>query len=278
MPYKILNYLEIQGLTFRVLLVFLSGLFSLALQAQVNLINKPGYIKVPSAEWEKQPTFTFNSGFLPKENTVNRRFFYEKGIHYNFRAGITKYLEVSINFIYHLERPKSIRGIGDRQMDARLLIKRELKFWPAISVILAAPFGANYANAYNALSFTKNFNLLKSTNLQITGGYGLPYYVGKPFNKSSFGFYKKSEIQNVYLNGFFGGFSWKPVPWAGIMADYDTRDVNAGLWVGYKDRVGVQYHLYGLKNSGGNVYLKVPLGFESRELRRYRKSQKNGAY
>ena len=238
--------------------------------SQVNLLGKPGYVMVPSAEWESEQGFTLFAGYLPVESTINTSsYFNYDGIYYGGRVGLTSFLEVSLNITYHFGKERV--GIGDRQMDARLRLRKESKNFPAVAVILSVPVESNNLIAYNALSLTKNFRLLGKTTLQLTGGYGSTYFLGTPYGRS-LDFYPKRDVGNRYLNGFFGGMSWKPVPWLGILADYDSRALNAGLWLGYKDRVGVQLYGYGMKHFGGSAYLRIPLNQESRELRRYRKS------
>lgn len=256
----------------RGLACFIPALFLFVVEssAQLNILGKPGYIKIPSAQWEKQPSFSFSAGYLPIENTINSSsYFNYDGFYYGFRLGVTDYLELSLNVTYHLEKERI--GFGDRQMDARLLLKRETKKWPGVAVIVSLPIESNHLISYNAISLTKSFQVVGKTRLELTGGYGLPYYFGITYKKP-LGFHPKKDVQNEYLNGFFGGLSWKPVSWAGIMADYDSRDINAGLWLGYKDILGVQYYLFGLAHTGGNVYLKLPLSFKSRELRRAKKA------
>lgn len=238
--------------------------------SQVNLLGKPGYVLVPSAEWESEPGFTLFAGYLPIESTINTSsFFNYNGLYYGGRVGITSFLEVSLNITYHFEKERV--GIGDRQMDARFRLLKESKHLPAVALILSIPVESNNLIAYNSISLTKNFQILGKTTLQLTGGYGSPYFLGTPYGRS-LDFYLKRDVGNEYLNGFFGGMSWKPRSWLGLLADYDTRDFNAGLWLGYKDRVGVQLYLYGMENPGGSAYFRLPLNQEFRELRRYKKS------
>ncbi len=245
-------------------------LFVTASFSQVNILGKPGYILVPSAEWDKKPGFTMFAGYLPIENTINTStFFNYDGLYYGGRVGLTSFLEVSLNITYHFEKERV--GVGDRQMDARFLLKRESKNLPAVAIILSVPLESNNLIAYNAISLTKNLRILGQTTLQLTGGYGSPYFLGTPYDRS-LDFYPKLDVGNEYLNGFFGGMSWKPWSWLGFMADYDSRDFNAGLWIGYKDRLGMQLNLYGMENLGGTAYLRIPLNQEQRELRKYRKS------
>jgi hypothetical protein len=256
-----------RGKALGILTLFLWGTSA---NAQVNILGKPGYIKVPSAQFDKEASASFHIGFLPIERGISsHRLFKSDGVYYSSRVGITDYLELSLNFTYHLKKERV--GLGDRQLYSRVRLNRESKYWPSIAVIFSIPIESNNLTAYNALTLTKTFSLFEKTRLELTGGYGLPYYFGIPYNKS-LGFYPKKNVKNEYLNGFFGGLSWKPVSWLGILADYDTRDFNLGLWMGYRDRVGVQYYLYGLENSGGTFYLKFPLNFKSRELRRFQKN------
>jgi hypothetical protein len=233
-------------------------------------MGKPGYVLVPSAEWEPDPGFSLFAGYLPVASTINSSIYFNyDGLYYGGRVGLTSFLEVSLNLTFHLQ--KDFVGIGERQADVRFLLKKESKYLPAVALILSAPVKSNNLIAYNALSLTKNLRLRGKSTLQLTGGYGSPYFLGTPYGRS-LGFYPKREVGNEYLNGFFGGMSWKPWSWLGLLADYDSRDFNAGIWLGYKDRVGVQLHLYGMENLGGSAYFRIPLKQEHRELRRYRKS------
>ena len=137
-------------------------LFMVEAHAQTNILGKPGYIKVPSAQFDSIPTFSFNGAYLPIESTISTSsFFNYDGFYYSSRLGLTDYLEITLNVTYHLE--KEMIGIGDRQMDARLLLKRESRYWPSIAAIVSLPIESNNLIAYNAVSLTKNFKVFSTT-------------------------------------------------------------------------------------------------------------------
>ncbi|UJH89860.1 YjbH domain-containing protein [Antarcticibacterium sp. 1MA-6-2] len=118
-----------------------------------------------------------------------------------------------------------------KQLDFRFRLLREKKYIPAIVLGWTPPGSVSPVMAHDYLVVTKNF-LTGIGNFQVTGGYGSPFVIRK--NSQQEDFLKSLELREKsdykhgnYLTGFFGGLSYMPVSFGGIMLEYDTRTFNA---------------------------------------------------
>ncbi|WP_200980041.1 YjbH domain-containing protein [Echinicola sp. 20G] len=254
----------------------------LALRAQVNMLGKSGYMTTPSAVWNAERNLGFSFGYVPyayaqtyvpkgggisEVNTTN---------FYSVRAGIVEFLEVNFTLTYRPKIPDKV-GVGDRHFDFRFHLFKERRLFPSVVLVLTAPGSSDPKLSQDYLVASKTF---KSNYGDFSGsiGYGLPYYYGRKAGDYSenapYRFRKKTEFGNHYLNGFFCGASYRPIDWGGVMVEYNTSTVNAGIFVEVKNWLSLNAYTFEGKELGFNVSMQFPLDFKPKELRQYEKTRK----
>jgi hypothetical protein len=209
--------------------------------AQVNLSGKPGLMFTPSAVETEDGLLRLGYNYNPIRYGLRGRNRNPERILYANLTVLPR-LEVNINFLQMISTSthKVKQGIGDRQLDLRYLILKEKKHRPSLAVVLTTPFTIDGAMLTHALVATKNVAVSKDLNLEVSAGYGSPYYLYRDESNlknssilSNFTWQKKSEdrYKNHYLQGPFGGAALRYRKWAGIMAEYDSKHINAGAFV-----------------------------------------------
>lgn len=246
--------------------------------AQVNVMGKPGHIMTPSAYWQEGKHFGASFAYIPAPYAINRfmgTLEHTENI-YSFRLALTDFIEVNLNITRIPALSDSI-GIGDRHLDVRIMLLREKKRWPALSLILSPPGSRAPHISHDVLVASKKFDTATAGQVSLTAGYGLPFYLERASKGSGskiwdkYPLKRKSESGNNYLNGFFGAVLWHPWEFLGFMIEHDSRSLNAGAVVKVKDWLLLQGHSYEGKKAGFSVAIQVPLDYEPKELRSYDK-------
>jgi hypothetical protein len=209
-------------------------------QAQVNLSGKPGLIFTPSAVETADGLFRFGYNYNPVKYALRRRGRNPERILY---ANITilKRLEINASLLQMIstDQYKVREAIGDRQLDIRYLILKEKAKRPSLALVLTTPFTIDGAMLTHALVATKNFQVQRDLKLEVSAGYGSPYYLyrdeGNLTNSnmlSNFKWQKKSEdrYKNHYLQGPFGGAVLHYKNLGGVMAEWDSKHLNVSAY------------------------------------------------
>lgn len=267
-PFNTLNFFL--NISFLLSLLY----FSQEANSQVNIMGKPGYINIPSADWyEEQPLgFSFNHLPGPYNMYGNEK----TGVNfYNVRATFTSFFEVNLSLAHRPGRARiNNLGVGDRQFDFRVRLLSEKEYFPAIVIGLTPPgIEAPYLS-HDYLVASKN---IKSGfgNFTFSGGYGFPYVLRRR-EEAEFYFHvyfsKKSIlIQNNYLSGFFGGVSYKPFDFGGLLFEYDSNTFNAGAFIKPFNWLILQGTTYEGKEWGFSAAFNFSLDHSPYSLKNYEK-------
>ena len=135
--------------------------------------------------------------------------------------------------------PFSEKGIGDRQLDVKYMVHREKQHLPALAVIMTAPFGIDYANPTYTLVTTKQFRVGRHLQLQASAGYEAPFFVKRNVANlqnrdflEGFTLQKKRDVKTYRtLSGAYGGLQVNYRKRLGIMVEWDTQKINAGVYL-----------------------------------------------
>lgn len=255
-----------------------SILTSPTLQAQQNVLGKPGYIFTPKGQWSDQPKVSFGMVSIPQAHAINHFMgaFHDE-LMYHAAVDITDFLRVNLNMTYLPEVDRI--GIGDRHLDfsVRLWKERSGQWIPDVSVFFTLPQLSSPADylSYQALVLTKSVPLHAKMSLTGSVGYGIPFfYVGvegldKDRQPLLSGFARKERINNFYLNGLFGAVQLSYLQKGGLMLEHDGRAFHAGGYVHlWKEKLSVQINAYGLETLGYGLHFTLPLDVRPREYRR----------
>lgn len=266
-------------LSFLLLLMTIKGAVG-----QVNLSGKPGLLFTPSAVETEEGLFRFGYNYNPIDYALRGRHKNPERILY---ANITilPRLEVNINFLQKINTSTSKvkEALGDRQLDLRYLILKEKKNRPSLAVVLTTPFTIDGAMLTHALIATKNVAVHKDMNLEISAGYGSPYYLYRKESNlqnstllSNLKWQKKSEdrYKNHYLQGPFGGAALRYKKWGGVMVEYDSKHINAGAFVTLFKRWTIQAGLLNGDQVMFGTSYAVSLLKPSKKIQKLRDEQK----
>jgi hypothetical protein len=246
------------------------------LLAQINILGKPGYILTPASRWdEEKPQGIIGLAYIPQEYAVNlfmNRYYDELMMHAT--VDLTPFLRFTFNLTYLPEIPERI-GVGDRHIDLSIRLWKERKVLPSLTLIFTPPIGVADFLSYNLAVASKQIGWAGRKQLEFSAGYGLKY---RYFNASMAssrglkpGFYSRMDWNDHYLNGFFAGAKFMPIPWMGFTSEFDTRDFNGGVFLTIAKKLTLQLTAYGFDRIGGMFHLQLPLTYKPRELRRYGK-------
>lgn len=223
-----------------VLLSFLLLLYASETFSQVNNSGKPGLIFTPNAVAVDDGLFRFGYNYVPIDYSLRRRHRNPERVLFATVTVLPR-LELNVNLLQPIstDKRKVKSGIGDRQLDLRYLILKEKKYAPSLAVIITTPFTIDGAMLTHALVATKSFQLSSDFKLEANVGYGSPYYLYRDEKNSAnssilsnFKWQHKSddEYHNHYLQGPFGGALLRYKNWGGIMAEYDSQNINVGAF------------------------------------------------
>jgi len=222
------------------LLVLMACLSIKFADAQVNLSGKPGLIYTPNAVESPDGQFRFGYNYNPIKYALRGRGRNPERIIYA-NVTILSRLEINVNLLQMISTDKSKvkEALGDRQLDLRYLILKEKKNQPSLAIVITTPFTIDGAMLTHALVTTKNFQLSPALKLETSIGYGSPYYLYRDVSNlsnsgmlSGFSWQKKSEdrYKNHYLEGPFGGAVLHFKNIGGVMAEYDSNNINVGFY------------------------------------------------
>lgn len=186
-----------------------------------QLIGTRGLMNIPSAEMNPSGTFEGGVNFLQKKMMVDV-YDYNTGLYYiNFTP--FSFVEVTFRETLRKTRKSSTdKKMGYHQQDRSTTLRLrpikevEGKWWPNIVIgvndIYSDHGNSEYAAVYGVV--TKNFH---------TGGIDIGAILG----------YAHPIDDGVTYDGVFGGISLAPASLDNmkIMAEYDTRGINAGASV-----------------------------------------------
>ena len=255
---------------------FLFYLFILSCQlcvGQVNFLGKPGYIAIPSAEIEEDRPLGLSFSYLPDAYSIFNSPGDRNIVHfYNARLGFTSFMEMNLSIAHRPLMSEQI-GVGDRQLDFRFRLLRERKYLPALLLGWTPPGSTSPVMAHDYLVATKNF-ITGFGKFSVSGGYGSPYIFKKEEGGDALDLEVLKKIdffEGKYLTGFFGGISYEPVAYGGVLLEYDTQTINAGLYLKPLPWIVLQGYSYEGREFAFTVAAHFPLNFAPRALRRYEK-------
>lgn len=254
-------------------LPLLCGFVSSLCMGQVNFLGKPGYIATPSAEWNDDRPLGLSFSYLPDEYSIFNTAGDRNIVHfYNARGTFTSFMEVNLSIAHRPLMSEKI-GVGDRQLDFRFRLLRERKYLPAIVLGWTPPGSVSPVLAHDYLVATKNINT-GFGKFSISGGYGSPYIIKRKNGGDALDLeiLKKIDFfEGEYLTGFFGGLTYQPFSYGGVMLEYDTQTINAGFYLKPLPWIILQGYTYEGKEPAFSVAANFPLNFAPRTLRRYEK-------
>jgi hypothetical protein len=235
--HKLKNLSHWKGSVALSFLLLFNGFSSIA---QVNNSGKPGLIFTPSALETEEGLFRFGYTYVPIDYALRARNRNPERVVYA-NVTILKRLEITASLLKVIStKERKVReAIGDRQLDLRYLILREKSNRPSLAVVLTTPFTIDGAMLTHALIATKNFRLSENLKLEGSVGYGSPYYLyrneGNLTSSSILSNYKwqkksKDRYKNHYLEGPFGGAALHYRSIGGVMAEYDSQNINIGAY------------------------------------------------
>lgn len=240
---------------------------------QVNFLGKPGYIATPSAEWMEERPLGLSFSYLPDEYSIFNTPGDRNIVHfYNARMTFASFMEMNVS-IAHRPLMSDKIGVGDRQLDFRFRLIKEKKYFPAIVLGWTPPGSVSPVMAHDYVVATKNF-YTGFGRISLSGGYGSPYIIKRKSGGDALDLevMKKIDFQGgKYLTGFFGGITYEPFSFAGVMLEYDTQTLNAGAYLKPLPWLLLQGHTFEGKEFGFSVSGNFPLNFAPRVLRRYEK-------
>ncbi|WP_232224016.1 YjbH domain-containing protein [Gillisia sp. CAL575] len=246
------------------------------IQAQVNIMGKPGYMTTPSADWMEGKPLGFTFSYVPNEYSLFKSALDKNTINfYNVRASLTSFMEVNLSIAYRPEISDKI-GVGDRQLDFRFRLLKEKEIWPSIVLGWTPPGSRLPILAHDYLVLTKNVQAIGG-NWKFSAGFGSPYVFTRKGNEDNT-FWKSLKVQdrkeiygNDYLYGFFSAVSYSPFKYGGLMLEYDSKTLNAGAYFALKDWLYLQAYTFEGKKIGFTTSLNFSLDFGPKTLRRYEK-------
>lgn len=242
----------------------------LVVNAQYNVLGKPGFILAPSAS-EIKESLSLGITYMPQNIVFRGDRASPEGEHvYHAGVSLTEFFQVNLNITYSIDQPRN--GIGDRHIDFRIQLLKERKIFPALVIIAVPPGASTNFLAHNALIAGKQF---AAGLVEVSAGYGLPYNIGGravTVASSPLEIYDKRDKGYWYLIGGFAGVAAKPSEWLRLSAEITNRGPAAGIGLNYKKILQGQLNWLGASRFGYSVQTTIRLNREPTELRKARKS------
>ncbi|WP_439583463.1 YjbH domain-containing protein [Dyadobacter bucti] len=208
--------------------------------AQTNISGKAGLIYTPAARCTEDGNVEIGGHFFPRDygfGTDNRN----PGRVIYMNLTVLPRFDININMLqlFSTDEKPVKQGLGDRQLDFRYLILKEKAKQPSLAVIMSTPTSISPTLLTHALVATKNVKITEIINAEISAGYGSPYHIyRKGSTLENYGlfanmvFEKKNKYRRHkhYLEGPFGGVSLQVRKKYGLMLEYDSKNINAGVY------------------------------------------------
>ncbi|WP_338868959.1 YjbH domain-containing protein [Spirosoma sp. SC4-14] len=208
------------------------------LWGQVNVSGKSGLLYIPTAEVQKEGTFSFGYTFNPENYAFRFNRKNSESISFVNLALLPRF-EINLNLL-NPNGPIRFqdKGIGDRQIDLKYVVLLEKEKRPALAIILSAPFGIDNSLITNALVATKHISLTKSIEAAVSVGMGSPYSLYRADVRndqdsdifSGYTLKDKRDRPYYYLAGPFGGIKLSYAKKAGLMVEWDSQHLNVGAY------------------------------------------------
>lgn len=213
---------------------------------QVNISGKRGLLMIPTAELQKDGTFSLGGAWLPPDLGFSR-----KGYNTQIITGsITFVPRLSIHFqlIKQVETgnlPKLQQGLGDRQLDFTYLMVKEKDWRPSVALAATFPISKFAPTSSTALVATKHWEVMSDWQIQGTVGYGAPvYFYRDESNLNNYNFLTKVRVgrkdRDDYLVGGFGGLKVSYRHHAGLMAEWTGQQFHVGAYATVAKRLTLQ--------------------------------------
>ncbi|MCF0060511.1 YjbH domain-containing protein [Dyadobacter chenwenxiniae] len=209
--------------------------------AQSNISGKPGLIYTPTARYVPDGNMEIGLHFFPGKygfNSDNQN----PGRVLSMNLTVLPRFDININVLQLFStaaNPVKL-GLGDRQLDFRYLLMKESKNRPSVAFITSTPTSISPTLLTHALVATKHIHVAKQWEAEVTAGYGSPYHIyrkGSTLDNyglfANMAFEKKEDYayHKRYLEGPFGGVSFTYKSKFGLMLEYDSQNINAGVYV-----------------------------------------------
>jgi hypothetical protein len=223
------------------------------LHAQNNLSGQLGLMNVPVATMSTDGTFRIGMNFNPIHYALRSHQLNPEHIYY-IDLTILPRLSVNVNSLYQIATSTSVgeKALGDRQIDVKYLILKEGARKPAIAIIMSSPFTIDAAMLTEVIVATKHIDLTKDYQLEGTLGYGSPFFVWRNVSNlenydilSGFKLSNKNDYRykNGYLTGLFAGIKLSYQNKIGLMTEWDSNRMNAGVYATIAKRFTIQASL-----------------------------------
>jgi len=207
--------------------LFLFFLFLIFISLSVNaqsITGMPGYIHIPTANFNPDGTLYLGSSFLPKKYLSYTKEKYDAIAFYSSLTFLP-FLEVNFRATRILNLPHNINYTADRMPSIRIRLLKEQKYLPSIVIGIhdfisttdngtARNFGATY------LVMTKKYtHPAFPINIEISIGYGTDWL---------------NSNHNEFL-GLWGGMAIKYNKWDyfSLLTEYDGKTTNTGVQLAF---------------------------------------------
>ena len=254
------------------LLFILAFYVSSGATSQINFMGKPGLMMTPGTTWEEDYHLGANFAVIPWEYSLFENFTELNTTQfYSVRAGFSSFMEVNLSIAHRPKMADKI-GVGDRQIDFRFRLLKEKKYQPALVIGLSVPGSTSPVMHHDYLVLSKGFET-RYGFFKANLGYGSPLVVRKLPGKDNFfnslHLDRKKDLRSGnYLNGFFGGLSYMPISFGGLMLEYDTRTWNMGGFLKIRDRFYAHIFNFEASSSWGISFsAQFPLDIKPKSLR-----------
>lgn len=244
----------------RFLLIQTVILFTFTCTGQFAQNGIKGLIGVPTAELIEDRSIAFgiqtNPGAYKFIINANRLPPYNNEMLYACNIGFIPRTNLILNLVRDMDKADTIdQGIGDRSIKLAILLSKEKKFLPAVSINLNDPvFSSNSYQSTNNIVITKNFELTDNINAKLSSGYGTPYILAWYYKGNRRKFQKNPYYDKYsYLIGIFGGAEFTLSNKYQICLEYDGDKMNASCGVILYKRLFIEGNLIGLDHFGIGV-------------------------
>lgn len=178
-----------------------------------------GYIRIPTASFNKDGTLFLGTSFLPKQHLAYTKFQYNAATAF-VSLTFLPFVEFDFRFTRQLNLPSYESHVSDRMPSVRIRLLKENRWWPSVVAgfqdfltSIESGDARHFQSSYLVVS--KGFEI-KPANLFVEGtlGYGTNWLIAK----------------NYELLGLWGGImvNWQKVKWINLMADYDGDVASLG--------------------------------------------------